>query len=122
MGLRTNKVLKFFALLLFSLEFMAPAILVDIANAESNQDKVQLVADGAHHQNILFSIFSEEITENEEGRAGQKDTILFADFGFNTSYLRLLFTEPVRCKYSSLISEQFDTQPALFKLNCTFLI
>jgi hypothetical protein len=121
MRLRTNKVLKFFALLLFTLEFMAPAILVDIAHTESNQNTVQLV-DGGHHQNILFSIFSEEITENEEGREGQKDTILFADFGFIPNCLHLLLIEPVACKYSSLISEQFDTQPALFKLNCTFLI
>lgn len=121
MGLRTNNVLKFFVLLLFSLEFMAPAILVDAADAESNQDKVQLL-DGAHRQNILFSIFSEELTENEEGREGQKDTILFEDLSFVFNFLHAVAAEPTSCKYSSFISDQFDTQPALFKLNCTFLI
>jgi len=121
MRLRTNKVLKFFALLLFSLEFLAPAILVDIAAAESNQDQVQLV-DGVHHQNILFSIFSEEITENEEGREGHKDSVVFSGFGFASRLLQLQAIEPTSSKYSSSISEQFDTQPALFKLNCTFLI
>ncbi len=100
---------------------MAPAFLVDIAVVESDQDKVQLT-DGAHHQNILFSIFSEEITENEEGREGQKDTIFFADLGFTSSFSQLMAIEPISCKYSSINSNQFDTQPALFKLNCTFLI
>jgi len=121
MRIRTNKVLKFFALLLFSLEFLAPAMLVDISDPQGSQDKVQLV-DGGHHQNMLYSIFTEEISENEEGREGQKDIILFTDFDFASSVLQLLGSAPFSGKNLSITSERFDTQPALFKLNCTFLI
>ena len=121
MRIRTNKVLKFFALLLFSLEFLAPAMLVDITDPQGTQDKIQLV-DGAHHQNMLYSIFTEEISENEEGREGQKDIILFTDFDFSSSVLQLLGSAPSSSKNLSITSERFDTQPALFKLNCTFLI
>ena len=121
MRLRTNKVLKFFALLLFSLEFLAPAILVDMADSGGNQDSVQLV-DASRHQNFLFSVLTEEISENEEGREGQKEIITITDFHFTSRFLQLLGAVPATCKYSSLISERFETQPALFKLNCTFLI
>ena len=102
------------------MEFFAPAILVDITDSVGSQDKVQLI-NSAHHQNILYSIFQEEITENEEGREDHKDILLFSDINF-ASALQLLGTKPTPYKYSSIISEQFDTQPALFKLNCAFLI
>lgn len=121
MRLRTNKVLKLFALLLFSWQFMASAIIIDLGNSGSNQDKVQLI-DDTNHQNILYTLFTEEVTETEEGREGQKEIIIFNDFDFAYAFLQLLATEPAACKLSSLISERFDTQPSLFKLNCTFLI
>ena len=121
MRLRTNKVLKFFALLLFSMEFLAPAMLVDIANPQVSQDKVQLT-DGGHQQHMLYSIFTEEISENEEGREGQKDITLLNDFDFASTLSQLLGSAPSLSKYLSITSERFDTQPALFKLNCTFLI
>lgn len=119
MPLRTNKVLKLFALVLFTLQFLAPAILVDIADNEGRQDKFQLVAH-THQQNILYSIFVEELTENEEGRESQKDLTLFSETYYYFTFCGLLCA--ASCKYVSQISEQFDTQPALFKLNCTFLI
>ena len=121
MRLRTNQVLKIFALLLFSLEFLAPALLVDIADPSGSRDKVQII-DGARHQNILYSILAEEVTENEEGRENHKEVILFTDVNFTFASLQLLGTKPASNKYSSIISEQFKTQPALFKLNCNFLI
>ena len=121
MRLRTNQVLKIFALLLFSLEFLAPAFLVDIADATGSQDIVQ-ITDGAHHQNILYSIFAEEITESEEGREDHKEIIHFTGINFTFASLQLLGTKPCSNKYSSIISEQFETQPAIFKLNCNFLI
>lgn len=121
MRLRTNQVLKIFALLLFSLEFLAPAFLVDIADTTGSQDKVQLT-DGARHHNIFYSILTEEVTENEEGREDHKEVILFIDVNFTFASLQLLGSKPTSNKFSSIISEQFDTQPALFKLNCNFLI
>ena len=121
MYLRTNKVLKFFALLLFSLEFMAPAMLIDLADSGLSQDKVQLI-DSGHHYNILYSIFTEEISENEEGREDQRVIILFTDLDLASSFKQLLTNAPGKSKHSSFISQQFETQPALFKLNCTFLI
>jgi hypothetical protein len=121
MRLRTNQVLKIFALLLFSLEFLAPAFLVDIADTKGSQDIAQ-ITDGAHHQNVLYSIFAEEITENEEGRENHKEVILFTDVNFTFASLQLLGTKPAGNKYSSIISEQFETHPAIFKLNCNFLI
>jgi hypothetical protein len=121
MRLRTNQVLKIFALLLFSLEFLAPAFLVDITVPTVSQDKVQ-ITDGGYHQNILYSILTEEVTENEEGREDHREVILFTDIDFVCASLQLLGTKPASNKYSSIISEQFDTQPAIFKLNCNFLI
>ena len=121
MRLRTNQVLKIFALLLFSLEFLAPAFLVDIADTTGSQDIVQ-ITDGARHQNILYSIFAEEITENEEGREDHKEVVHFAGINFACASLQLLGTKPGRNKYSSIISEQFETHPAIYKLNCNFLI
>lgn len=113
--------MKIFALLLFSLEFLAPAFLVDIAYTTGSQDIVQ-ITDGARHQNILYSILSEEVTENEEGRENHKEVVLFTDLNFTFASLQLLGTKPTSNKYLSIISVQFDTQPAIFKLNCNFLI
>ncbi len=121
MRLRTNQVLKIFALLLFSLEFVSPAFLVDFSEQSGRPDKVQLL-DGTHHQNILYSIFSEEITESEEGREGQKDSVAFTLFGFGSTLLQLVGGKSACNKYTPLALQQFDTHPALFKLNCSFLI
>jgi hypothetical protein len=121
MRLRTNQVLKIFALLLFSLEFLSPAFLVDFSNPDSRHDKVQLV-DGNHCQNILYSIFAEEITENEEGREDHRETIHFSEINFASALLQLLGSKPVQRNYSSILSKQFETHPAIFKLNCNFLI
>lgn len=113
--------MKFFALLLFSLQFLAPALLVDLTDQGGCHDNAQLIV-GAQHQNILYSILAEEISENEESREGQKAIILFTDFDFASAFLQLLGSQSALSGYSSFLSEQFDTQPALFKLNCTFLI
>ena len=121
MPLRTNKVLKLLALVLFTLQFLAPAILVDIANTECSQDKFQLGA-STHQQNVLYSIFAEELTESEEGREGQKVIAIFADGDYFFALFQLSCATFAPSKYLSQISEQFDTQPALFKLNCTFRI
>jgi hypothetical protein len=121
MRLRTNQVLKIFALLLFSLEFVAPAILVDFSSPDARHGKVQLV-DGNHYQNILYSIFAEEITENEEGREDHKEPIHFSGINFASAFLQRLGTKPVQRNYSSILSKQFETHPAIFKLNCNFLI
>ena len=100
---------------------MAPAILVDFAEHEGRPDQVQFV-DGARHQNILYSIFAEEITENEEGREDDKENIHLSTFYFASASLQLLGTKPVQSKYSTILSRQFKTHPAIFKLNCNFLI
>lgn len=121
MPLRTNQVLKIFALLLFSLEFLAPAILVDVTSQEGGHDNVQLI-DGNHRQNILYSIFAEEITENEEGREDHKEAIHFTGVNFASAFLQLLGNKPVQSNHSSILSKQFETHPAIFKLNCNFLI
>ena len=79
--------MKFFALLLFSLQFLAPALLVDLTDQGGCHDNAQLVP-GARHQNIIYSIFAEEILENGESREGQKDIALFTDLDFASAFLQ----------------------------------
>jgi hypothetical protein len=121
MQLRTNQVLKIFALLLFSMEFLAPTFLVDTFVPAGSPDLVH-ITDGTHQQNILYSILTEEVKGSEEGREGHKEVLQLTDINFACGSLQLRSTKPSSNKYSSIISERFDTQPALFKLNCNFLI
>ncbi|MBK5280385.1 MAG: hypothetical protein JJE09_16120, partial [Bacteroidia bacterium] len=66
MHLRSNIVLKFFALFLFTLEFLAPAVITGLAPNEIATDKAVLV-DASNLHNPFYSIFFDELCGNGEG-------------------------------------------------------
>ncbi len=121
MRLRTNKALKFFALLLFSLEFLAPAMLIQVEAPMASPDQV-LLLDGTRHQTMLNSIVSEEMSETEEERESHINASLITDFNFEFDVLEWLGLAPAAFKNSTLLSNRFETQPALFTLHCNFRI
>ncbi len=117
MQVRFNKALKLTALLLLTLEFMAPADLM--AKNAGDEEKVQVVS-AEPFQNPLFSAFIEELCENEEGKEEINDFLTGGDFVLPINNLfRIIPVDPTAFITSLL---QFGTHPPLFRLLCKLVI
>ncbi len=99
------------ALLLLTLEFMAPAFLV--AEFSEFQEKAQIV-NTSPFQNPLFSFCIEELCENEEGKDETRTFLMAGDFMLPTNKL----WQPEQADPASFIASlrQFETHPPLFRL------
>ncbi|HEV8513917.1 MAG TPA: hypothetical protein VGQ59_11600 [Cyclobacteriaceae bacterium] len=116
---RTTRVLKFFALLIFSLELLTPLLLPEGSAIPKNQGTGFVNANAI--QNQLLCFLSEEVDENEEGGEGHKEFSVLYDFEVSLLYLQIETT------YSSLVYVQHtcknpEAAPRLFLLNSSFLI
>jgi hypothetical protein len=112
MLLRNNKVLKFFAILLFSFELFAPAFLS--TGQDDSTDSLTKITLSTSHTNICAFLAIEEI--NEEGREG-KDLVPIA---LGILSVQLLSSNASSISY--LIAapsgqDQFETHPPLFTLH-----
>ncbi len=113
--------LKFFALLIFSVELLAPVFCTDSTLAHKSQGEYQLV-NATAPANQLFCLFAEELDSNEANGESHKEFDLLFNFDFlSTFYL------PAKSKTSSLVSVQhtsqrFSVQPRLFLLHRLLLI
>jgi hypothetical protein len=118
MQLRSNIALKLFALILFTIEFLAPSLVTGLA--DTSQNKTQFVNVSQFH-NPLFSLFIEELYDNEEGKEFDRDhssnnnlySSQTSQYLFKSEFITHGFTH-------SLL--QFDTRPPLFRLHCILLI
>jgi hypothetical protein len=116
----TTRVLKLFALLVFSFELLTPLLLSEDSTARKNQGN-QLV-NAATTQNQILCLIAEEFDSGEESGEGHKECAIFFDFDL-VSVLHL----QMETNYSSLVYiqhtyESSGATPQLFLLNSVFLI
>jgi hypothetical protein len=122
MQLRSNIPLKFFALILFTLEFLAPAVVTGFASTETGHEKTLLVS-SSHHRNPFLSVFFEELCENEEGKEFARDTHTSEGNLFLSTPDQRLFQSKLAATLSAfLLYSQFDTHPPLFLVHRKLLI
>ena len=118
MQLRSSNALKLFALILFTLEFLAPAMVTGLA--DTSQDKM-LFANASQFSNPLFSLFIVELCDNESkefdrNQSSQNNLSLAR----SSQYLfQVEQNVPVAFTHSLL---QFNTHPPLFRVHCKLLI
>jgi hypothetical protein len=118
MYLRKNKILKLFAILLFSFELLASSAISAMVKETEVPSDSRTTFCQSQSQTISALLFLEE--RSEEEREG-KDAFVANDF-FK------IFSPSPTTQSSSLIldfssnKELFDTHPPLFKLHGVFLI
>ena len=122
MQLRNNIILKLIALLLFSLELVAPVFAQAGTGTEISRKasfvRIQFQKQ-ASRQLLLFTGDNEESSEERE--AGQKDLVLYVSPDFFSFYHHITLAAPV---VRETISQEcnFDTRPPLYALHCLYRI
>lgn len=120
MYLRTNKLLKFFAILVFSLELLAPAIFYT-ESAYSKLTKFFSFQKTLTHVNLALSVFTEECDTEERDDIDGRGIILFT--GHSLLDTRLKFAEAARVNSFFLCQDEyFRSSPSLFELHCMYVI
>ena len=120
MALRANKSLKFFAIALFLLEFLAPAFPLE-ANTPTKGFSKTFQVNSSTHAGLFVSLFAEQLTENEGGRENYKSISPFIDshFNYNDSYhTNILRIGPGHIENNT---NSFHSR-SLFRLHCIYLI
>jgi hypothetical protein len=123
MKLRKSKALKFFAILLFSFEMIAPAL---IPSAEAELSSINLEgkswSNATHPAGFIASLIFEENTgEEEERESKDKHTLSFIDLGFDQVFIEL-GTPGTRHTSWTEPHKKSTSQPPLFTLIHTYLI
>ena len=120
MFLRTNKALKFLALILFGFELIAPICVVGISVDGTKKSETQ-VSTAAQHQSP-FSPILLELNKNEEEKDGQK-SLSEGNHCSLPELLHLTF-DIHRADITSYINalQQFKASPALFQVHCKLQI
>lgn len=120
MPLRYNKILKLFAILLFSVEMLAPAILLASPNEASGNNETKgtsNLSESTQSLDFLSHLVFEEVSSEE--REGKDDCLISVCFVEVFSELQKF--EPVVITWV-LPKERFDIQPSLFTLHGVLLI
>jgi hypothetical protein len=120
MPLRYNKILKLFAILLFSFELLAPAALIAAPKEafDSHETKsTNNFSKSAQSLDLLSHLIFEEV--NNEVREGKDDCLISVCFVEVFSELQKF--EPVHITWV-LPKERFDIQPSLYTLHRVLLI
>jgi hypothetical protein len=119
MNLRNNKILKLFAILLFSFELLASSAISAIIKEPIIESEAKTSLSQSQNQNFSFLLFLEE--RSEEEREG-KDVFVAPNDPFRTfSSAPAVLVSSLTLGFSSN-KERFDTHPLLFKLHGVFLI
>ena len=120
MHLRSNIFLKIFALVIFSFELVAPAMFTGFATGELATNKTTLVNASILHS-PLFSVFFEELTENEESKDDRNNSFpLSLSMGGNHGILLLPFELIPTAFAHSLL--QFNMRPPLYQMHCKLIV
>lgn len=123
MRLRTSKALKYFAILLFSFEMLAPAVLTDEVSPGNELRRDASIVNHTNHLGNLISslLFEETSSEEEKATRDHKPVFLFSDFDFVQTFVQLTET-PLSISTFVDVTGQTDSQPALFTLFHSYLI
>jgi hypothetical protein len=120
MPLRYNKILKLFAILIFSFELLAPFAFI-ASQKEATEDTPSKdgysIRESIQSVDLLSHLIFEEVGSEE--REGKNDC--FISVCFVEVFSELKKFEPVRITWS-VPKDQFDTQPSLFKLHRALII
>jgi hypothetical protein len=111
--------LKLFALILFTFEFLAPAFVTGLADTSQNKT---LFVNASQFHNPLFSLFIEELYDNEEGK--EFDRSHSSPNNLSSSRISQYLFQSERIIPEAFIHSllQFNTRPPLFRLHCMLLI
>jgi hypothetical protein len=116
MPFRYNKILRLFAILLFSFEMLAPAVLVATPENPKTQHS-ESVNESQRPIDFLTHLLFEEV--NNEEREGKNDGLV--GLSCTELFSELQKFEPIQVT-GSLPKEHFDTHPPLFTLHRVLLI
>ncbi len=120
MALRANKFLKFFAIALFMLEFLAPALPLEANTPSEGFDKTFQV-NSSNHTSLFLTLFAEQLNENEEGRENYKSISPFIDSHFSFSNSHNAYILRVGSCHIENNTQSLHSRP-LFRLHCIYLI
>jgi hypothetical protein len=117
MQLRNSYILKFFAILLFSFELLAPSLVTSecTLGKESNTASIQTAVPSSFYS----LLFLEEC--NEEEREG-KDALFLAIELYSFKYLSFVSNTCHTSIPFHVKQNLFDTHPPLYQLNQVFII
>jgi hypothetical protein len=117
MLLRYNKILRIFAILLFSFEMLAPALWLGDHESSITQKSTTYFS----HENQSIDLIAHLICEeaNSEEREGKNDYLI--DVSFVEVFNELEKFQPVQISWS-LPKDRFDIQPSLYTLHRVLLI
>jgi len=120
MPLRYNKILKLFAILIFSFELLAPVLLMAKSKQTTNDSPATLscnITEQAKPADLLSQLLFEEVgSEEREGKDGCLLSVCFVEV-----YNQLQKFQPIQVTWF-LPKDKFDTQPSLFTLHRVLLI
>jgi hypothetical protein len=118
MLLRYNKILRIFAILLFSLELLAPAVLLGAPESSlTSENTISHLREQNQPIDLIAHLIFEEV--NNEEREGKDDYLI--SVCFIEVFNELEKFEPAQVTWS-LPKDRFDTQPSLYTLHRVLLI
>jgi len=118
MLLRYNKILRVFAILLFSCELLAPAVLLGAPESNlSSENTISNISEQNQPLDLIAHLIFEEV--NNEEREGKDDYLISVCFIEVFNELQKFESEPIT---RSLPKDQFNTQPSLYTLHSVLLI
>jgi len=117
MPFRYNKILRLFAILLFSFEMLAPAVLMATPENYPKSQHAESLNESKRPIDFLTHLIFEEV--NNEEREGKNDGLI--GLSYIELFSELLKFEPIQVT-GSLPKEHFDTHPPLFTLHRVLLI
>lgn len=120
MGQRIYQILKFFALLVFSFEMLAPAFLP--GTSHHKETAARIINATSTSQNQLYCLIAEEFGANEEDGEGHKEFVPLFDFDLVSVFnFHLVESAASSLGYVQHPSDAASQRP-LFLLNSIFLI
>jgi hypothetical protein len=121
MKLRTSKAFKYFAILLFSFEMIAPALIPATEQPQAIYENESYTS-ATHPTNLISSLLFEENTgEEEERESKDKHTLSFIDLGFDQVVIKLGTAETRHTSWTEP-HKKSASQPPLFTLFHSYLI
>lgn len=117
MLLRLNKILRIFAILLFSFEMLAPALWLGDHENSITQKSTIYISDQHQPSDLLTHLICEEA--NNEEREGKDDYLL--SVCFVEVFNELQKFQSVQITWS-LPKDRFDIQPSLYTLHRVLII
>jgi hypothetical protein len=117
MLLRYNKILRIFAILLFSFEMLVPALWLGDHESRITQKSTTYFSDQHQSIDLITHLLCEEASSEE--REGKDDYLI--DVCFVEVFNELQKFQPVQITWS-IRKDQFDIRPSLYTLHRVLLI